>query len=97
MSTSRSAGAHAGMRPDHFDAAIKAVAPRKFDLYRKLLMGAEARAELAERRANSAEAKVAWLLDAARAIVHFEYDECDSSPIWNQLKAAIAKAEEAAP
>lgn len=47
---------------DTFDSAIKAVAPRKFDVWRKLMVGADARAELAERRANDAESRAAKLM-----------------------------------
>jgi hypothetical protein len=51
------------MNPDEkFDAAIKTVAPRAFDVWRKILVGSEARAYAAERRADDAEHQRAGLM-----------------------------------
>lgn len=44
-----------------FESAVRAVAPRKFDIWKKLLIGAYARTDLAERQRNELAAELAEL------------------------------------
>lgn len=83
---------------DIYRPAIEAVAPSASKIFRHLLAGAYARVDVAERRADNAEHRLAELLAAAKWALRDLTNYIDPvSDVTLALEAAIAHAVEPTP